>query len=329
MPSSQSGSYPITEKIEFIVADTDAGRRIDQVLAEAVSQLSRARLQAWLKDGTITVDGEVVAPRLKVRGGEQVSGQLPDVATNSDEVLPENISLDIHYEDSDLLVVNKPAGLVMHIAPGNYTGTLQNALLHHDSNLANIPRAGIVHRLDKDTSGLVMISRTLAAHHSLVQQLQDRSVHRQYDAVVIGVPVAGGTIEAPIGRHPVDRKKMAVNERGKPAITHYRVAEKFSRHCHIRVKLETGRTHQIRVHMANMRYPLIGDDVYGGRRQIPGGVGDDVKAAVMRFPRQALNASELGIEHPKTGEFIQWSVPLPDDMQQLINTLKTDAGNDR
>jgi 23S rRNA pseudouridine1911/1915/1917 synthase len=326
LPSSQSGSGPITEQIQFIVADSDAGRRIDQVLADTVTQLSRARLQAWLKDGTITVDGEVVPPRLKVRGGEEVTGQLPQVA-ESDEVLPEAIALDIHYEDSELIVVNKPAGLVMHIAPGNYTGTLQNGLLHHQPALAAIPRAGIVHRLDKDTSGLVMIAKTLEAHHSLVQQLQERSVHRMYDAVVIGVPVAGSTIDEPIGRHPVDRKKMAVSERGKTAITHYRVAEKYARHCHIRVKLETGRTHQIRVHMAHVRYPLIGDDVYGGRRQIPGGVGDEVKAAVRRFPRQALNASELGITHPKTGESLQWTIDLPDDMQQLINILRADAGH--
>ena len=308
------------------MADTDAGRRIDQVLAETVNQLSRARLQAWLKDGTITVDGEVVPPRLKVRGGEEVTGLLPR-AGGSDEVLPEALALDIHYEDSELMVVNKPAGLVMHIAPGNYTGTLQNGLLHHEPALGAIPRAGIVHRLDKNTSGLVMIAKTLEAHHSLVLQLQERSVHRVYDAVVIGVPVAGSTIDEPIGRHPVDRKKMAINERGKTAITHYRVAEKYTRHCHIRVKLETGRTHQIRVHMAHVRYPLIGDNVYGGRRQIPGGVGDEVKASVRAFPRQALNASELGISHPKTGESLQWSIGLPDDMRQLINTLRADAGH--
>lgn len=294
-------------------------------MAEQVEQFSRARLQSWIKSGAITVDGEVVAPRFRVRGGELVEGELEALPGGDSQVSAEHIALDIVYEDDDLLVVNKPARLVMHVAPGNYTGTLQNALLHHHPALEALPRAGIVHRLDKDTTGLVMIAKTLEAHHSLVQQLQERAVHRVYDAVVIGVPVAGATVEEPIGRHPVDRKKMAINERGKHAVTHFRVAEKFTRHCHIRVRLETGRTHQIRVHMAHLRYPLIGDDVYGGRRQIPGNVGQAVKDAVRLFPRQALNASELGIIHPRSTEELQWSVPLPDDMQTLISVLRQDC----
>ncbi len=293
------------------------------MLAGELQQYSRARLQAWLKTGAIVVDGQVVEPKKKVRGGELITGSLtlPD---ESAEVVPEDIPVDIVFEDDSLMVLNKPAGLVMHIAPGNYRGTLQNALLYHRPQIAAVPRAGIVHRLDKDTSGLVMVAKSLESHHLLVQQLQARTVHRVYDAIVTGVPVAGDTIDAPIGRHPVDRKKMAVVESGKPAVTHFRIAAKFKRHCHVRVQLETGRTHQIRVHMAHIRYPLIGDDIYAGRRQIPGGVSDETKAAVVRFPRQALHAAELGIEHPQSGEQMRWQASLPDDMQVLLATLGKD-----
>ncbi len=302
-----------------------SGGRLDRVASDLIDGYSRARLQIWIKDGTITLDGAVVPPRFRVQGGELIFADLPETASADTQVNAQPLALDIHYQDDHLLVINKPAGLVMHTAPGNYSGTLQNGLLHLDPALAGIPRAGIVHRLDKETSGLVMVARTLKAHNSLVQQLQERSVHRVYDAVLVGVPVAGGTVDEPIGRHPVDRKRMSVNEKGKPAITHYRIARKFKRHSHIRVRLETGRTHQIRVHMAHVRYPLIGDVVYGGRRQIPGGVGDAVKDAVMSFPRQALNATELGIEHPDDGRQIKWQVPLPNDMRTLLETLGADA----
>ncbi|MEM7258816.1 MAG: 23S rRNA pseudouridine(1911/1915/1917) synthase RluD [Pseudomonadota bacterium] len=314
----------MSEQIHFEIPDSMAGKRIDQVLASELGSYSRGRLQTWLREGVITVDGLVVEPKKRVSGGEIVAGTL-EPAPPPDTVEPENIPLDILFEDDAVLVINKPAGLVMHIAPGNYTGTLQNALLFHRPDIAAIPRAGIVHRLDKDTSGVLMIAKTLEAHHLLVQQLQARTVHRIYHAVVIGVPVAGTTIDAPIGRHPVDRKKMAVVDHGKPAITHFRVAKKFKRHSHVTVKLETGRTHQIRVHMAHIRYPLIGDDVYGGRRQIPAGLGDLAKTAVMKFPRQALHAAELGIVHPLSGDDMQWSSPLPDDMQRLLNVLTEDS----
>lgn len=302
-----------------------AGSRFDRVASELIEDYSRARLQIWIKDGTITVDGQSVAPRHRVKGGEWLVAELPEYVAPDSVVAAQAIPLDIHYEDEHILVINKPADFVMHTAPGNYEGTLQNGLLSYDPALAGIPRAGIVHRLDKQTSGLVMVARTLIAHNSLVQQLQERTVHRVYDAILTGVPVAGGTIDEPIGRHPVDRKRMSVNERGKSAVTHYRVARKFKRHSHVRVKLETGRTHQIRVHMAHIRYPLIGDVVYGGRRQIPGGVGDDVKTAVMEFPRQALNATELGIQHPADDREMQWTVPLPEDMQQLLGVLVADG----
>lgn len=299
-----------------------SGERLDRVASELIADYSRARLQIWIKDGTLTVDGVVAAPRYRVKGGEWLVANLPDQDLTPGAVEAEPLPLDVHYQDDDLIVINKPAGLVMHTAPGHYGGTLQNGLLHHDPALAGVPRAGIVHRLDKETSGLVMVARTLSAHNSLVQQLQERTVHRLYDAIVIGVPVAGGTVDVPIGRHPVDRKRMSVNERGKPAITHYRVAQKFKRHCHVRVRLETGRTHQIRVHMASIRFPLIGDPVYGGRRQIPGGVSDEVKSAVMKFPRQALNATELGVQHPKSGKELRWEVELPEDMADLLNVLQ-------
>ena len=295
--------------------------RFDKVVAELISDYSRARLQEWIKQGLITLDMAQVVPRHRVHAGQSVVAELPRHAPAQDTVSPEQINLDVQFEDEHLIVINKPAGLVMHTAPGNYHGTLQNGLLFYDSVLASIPRAGIVHRLDKDTSGLVMIARTLSAHNELVKQLQARTVHRIYDAVLTGVPIAGSTINVPIGRHRVDRKRMAVTEAGKVAVTHYRIAEKFERHCHVKVKLETGRTHQIRVHMAHIRHALVGDIVYGGRRQIPAG-NDAARQAVMGFPRQALNASELGIDHPQTGEEMRWQVPLPQDMQTLIETLR-------
>lgn len=297
-----------------------AGQRFDRVVANWLSDYSRARLQTWITQGAITLNGEVVAPKCKVKGSEEVHARLPEPAEAQTRVEPENIPLQIHYSDDQLFVVEKPAGLVMHTAPGNLSGTLQNALLHHDPLLANVPRSGIVHRLDKDTSGLVMIARTLESHFSLVQQLQERSVHRIYDAIVHGEMVAGGTVDEPIGRHPVDRKRMAVNEKGKVAITHYRVLNKFPNHCHIGAKLETGRTHQIRVHMSHIQHPLIGDTVYG-RRNLPGKVSADLKKLILEFPRQALHARELGIVHPKTGEEMRWQQEMPHDMQQLLEGL--------
>ena len=296
------------------------GLRFDRVVADWLHDYSRSRLQAWIGEGVITLNGETVAPKTKLKGGEEVFATLPEPAETSATVEPQNIPLQIHHVDEQLFVIEKPAGMVMHTAPGNYADTMQNALLYQDPQLSGIPRAGIVHRLDKDTSGLVMIARTLESHFSLVQQLQERSVHRIYDAVVHGELVAGGTIDEPIGRHPVDRKRMAVNERGKVAITHYRVLNKFPNHCHIGVKLETGRTHQIRVHMSHIRHPLIGDTVYG-RRNLPANVSDELKHLIVGFPRQALHAKELGIIHPATGEEIRWEMPMPADMQQLLEAL--------
>ena len=307
---------------EIEIPEELAGVRFDRALAKMLSQYSRARLQQWIRAGDIRLNTAIVPTRQAVQTGDLVQVQVDDSVVSDDSVRPEPIDLNVHYEDESVLVINKPVGLVMHVAPGNYTGTMQNALLHHDPGLAAVPRSGIVHRLDKDTSGLVMVARNLSAHNHLVQQLQERRVHRIYDAVVSGVPVSGSTVDEPIGRHPVDRKRMCVNDAGKPAITHFRLVKKYQRHCHIRVQLETGRTHQIRVHMAHIRYPLVGDAVYAGRGRLPGGVSDELRNAIAAFPRHALHARELGIEHPVTGEYIQWDSDLPADMQQLLVALE-------
>lgn len=308
--------------LEAEVLPEQVGRRLDQVLAELFSDYSRSRLTQWLKQGRVLVDGQSRKPRDKVTGGEQI--RLRVVLEPDERFEGEPIPLDIVYEDEALIVLNKPAGLVVHPAAGNWKGTLLNALLHHDEGLAAIPRAGIVHRLDKLTSGLLVVARTLEAQTSLVGQLQERSLTREYDAVVNGVLTGGGSVDEPIGRHPSDRKRMAVNPSGKNAVTHYRVAERFRAHTHIKVKLETGRTHQIRVHMAHLRYPLVGDPVYGGRLRLPPASGEQMQQSLRHFPRQALHASRLGLLHPVSGEYMEWQAPLPEDMVQLIEVLRQD-----
>ncbi|MCW8918522.1 MAG: 23S rRNA pseudouridine(1911/1915/1917) synthase RluD [Gammaproteobacteria bacterium] len=304
------------------VAPEQAGQRLDQVLAELFAEYSRSRLTQWVKQGQVAVDGKQRKPRDKVMGGEQIT--LRVVLERDERFEPEPIDLDIVYEDEAILVINKPAGLVVHPAAGNWQGTLLNALLHHDANLAAVPRAGIVHRLDKETSGLLVVARTLEAQTSLVGQLQERSLTREYDAVINGVLTGGGKVDAPIGRHPVDRKRMAVTQSGKEAVTHYRVAERFRAHTHIKVKLETGRTHQIRVHMASLKHPLVGDPVYGGRLRIPPASGERLQQTLRRFPRQALHATRLGLEHPLSGEYMEWQTALPEDMVQLLEVLRED-----
>ncbi len=301
----------------------DSGRRLDQVLGELFPEFSRARLQRWLKEGKITLDGRNQQPKYKVNGGEQVV--LDAEAEAEGEWQAQAIPLEVVYEDESILVINKPAGLVVHPAAGNRDGTLLNALLHHAPELAQVPRAGIVHRLDKDTTGLLVVARTLAAQAELVRQLQARAFTREYDAVACGVMVAGGSVNEPIGRHPVDRKRMAVRgQGGKEAITHYRVERRFRAHTHVKVRLETGRTHQIRVHLAHIRYPLVGDAVYGGRLRLPSGAEEALVALLRGFHRQALHAALLGLHHPVSGEWLQWQAPLPDDMQQLLSALAED-----
>ncbi|MEJ2646721.1 MAG: 23S rRNA pseudouridine(1911/1915/1917) synthase RluD [Gammaproteobacteria bacterium] len=305
------------------IPDTLAGRRLDQALAELFPDYSRSRLQQWTRAGKVRVDGRPGQVKERVAGGEQVDvdAQLEAEVAPA----PQPIPLAIVYEDEALLVIDKPVGLVVHPAAGNRDGTLQNALLHHDPGLAAVPRAGLVHRLDKDTSGVLVVARTLTAHKRLVEQLQARAFQREYEAVVWGVLTAGGTVDAPIGRHPVDRKRMAVVAGGKPAVTHYRVAERFRAHSRLRVHLETGRTHQIRVHMASVRHPLVGDPVYGGRLRIPAGATEALVAALRGFKRQALHAARLGLVHPLTGESMEWHSPLPADMVGLLEVLRADA----
>jgi len=309
--------------LEAEVPEELAGRRLDQVLAELFADFSRSRLQQWVKEGQVSVDGKQLRPRDKLFGGERIVLTVQLSAESAFE--PEPIPLDIVYEDEALLVINKPAGLVVHPAAGNWKGTLLNALLHHAPALAQVPRAGIVHRLDKDTTGLLVVAKTLESQTALVEQLQARSFTREYDAVVNGVLTGGGTVDAPIGRHPVDRKRMAVVRNGKPAVTHYRLAERFRAHTHIKVQLETGRTHQIRVHMAHQRFPLVGDPVYGGRLRLPPASGEALIQMLRGFPRQALHASRLGLVHPQSGEYMEWQAPLPEDMQNLLTVLREDA----
>ena len=320
----------MSDDSETLTADVPpqmAGRRFDQVLAELFGDYSRSRLQQWIKEGAATLDGNVVRPRDKVMGGEAVALTVRLERESACEAQP--IALDIVYQDEAILVIHKPAGLVVHPAAGNRDGTLQNGLLHLDPTLAAVPRAGIVHRLDKETSGLMVVARTLPAHKDLVEQLQARTVKRQYEAMVVGTFSGGGRVEAAIGRHPVDRKRMAVVRDdapgGKPAITHYRVTERFPGHTWLTVSLETGRTHQIRVHMAHLRHPLIGDPVYGGRLKLPAGCSEPLKAVLRGFKRQALHAARLGLIHPVTGEAMEWEAPMPADMAGLLEALRADA----
>jgi 23S rRNA pseudouridine1911/1915/1917 synthase len=300
-----------------------AGQRLDQALAELLSDYSRTRIKDWIDAGQVLVDGARMRPRDRVLGGEriEVDATLPDAV----EVAPQSIELNIIHQDRHIFVIDKPAGLVVHPGAGNPEGTLQNALLHLDESLAQLPRAGIVHRIDKDTSGLLVVARTLEAHTALVRALEAREVDREYQAVCVGVMTAGGTVDAPIDRHPVDRLKMAVREDGREAVTHYRVIQRFRGHTHIRVELETGRTHQIRVHMAHIRYPLVGDKVYGGRMILPKGATPELISAVREFPRQALHAVRLAFDHPGTRKSVEFSSPLPADMQHLLNVLAADA----
>lgn len=311
-----------TERIDGQIPAACAGMRLDQALAELLPAYSRSRLQQSLKTGQLRVDGALRRPRDPVRGGETVSGELAWAVETV--AAPQDIPLAIVYEDADLLVINKPANLVAHPAAGNHDGTLVNALLHHAPELTALPRAGLVHRLDKDTTGLLVVARSLRAHTALVDQLQARAIEREYLAVVNGAPVAGGAVDAPLGRHPVDRQRMAVTPGGKLAVTHYRVLRRFRAHALLRVKLETGRTHQIRVHMAHIRFPLLGDPVYGGRPRVPPGASPRCIETIQQFRRQALHAERLALTHPATGERLEWRAEIPADLAALLATLAED-----
>ena len=311
-----------TDVFDATIPDEWAGERVDQALAKLFPDYSRSRLQTWLKEGQILVNGEIKRAKDKVLGGEQVRLEVVLASENSWQA--ENIPLNIVYEDEQLLVINKPAGMVVHPAAGNFNGTMLNALLHYAPELEAVPRAGIVHRLDKDTSGVLVVARTLTAQKLLVEQLQQRTFLREYDAIIRGSVTAGNTINQPIGRHPINRKRMAVNEKGKPAITHYRVSERYRLHTKLTVKLETGRTHQIRVHMAYINHPLLGDPVYGGRFKIPAASDDAFVESLKEFRRQALHARHLGLIHPATNEFIDWEVEVPQDMLDIQEVLRLD-----
>ncbi|AUN95156.1 23S rRNA pseudouridine(1911/1915/1917) synthase RluD [Pseudazoarcus pumilus] len=293
------------------------GQRVDRVLAQLFPEHSRTRLQAWLRDGYVLVDGAAREAKHKLRGGEHLSVVEPEAEPLGAE-LPEDIPLAVLFEDAHILVLDKPPGLVVHPGSGNRSGTLLNALLHHAPQLETVPRAGIVHRLDKETSGLMVVAKTLAAQTALVRQLQARDVGRHYLALVHGALAGPGSVDAPVGRHPTHRTKMAVIEGGREARTHYVVRERLRAATLVECRLETGRTHQIRVHMASIGHPLVGDPVYGRRRS-----GDALRDA---FARQALHAFRLALVHPASGEPMQWEVGLPADFAHLLDALRREAG---
>ncbi len=299
-----------------------AGERLDAALAALLPEFSRSRLTSWIKEGLVSADGKSVRPKDKVWGGEHIT-VLAQPDPEETAFTAEDIPLEIVYADTSILVVNKPAGLVVHPGSGNWTGTLLNGLLFAYPELKTIPRAGIVHRLDKDTTGLMVVARTLQAQNNLVQQLQARTVKRHYLAIAQGKLAGEGTVEAPIGRHPRERIKMAVVHSGKPAITHWRALEQFATHTLIECRLETGRTHQIRVHMAHIGHPLAADPVYGGRPRL---TSIELNLALEDFQRQALHARKLSLQHPETGKTMSWKAPIPDDLDTLLLALRVDAG---
>ncbi len=313
----------MTDYLEKFVPSDLSGLRLDIALARMFPDYSRSRLKSWVLQGNVTVDGRIMRPRDSVAGGEQIIVQpQAEVSITS---LPEPLDLDIVFEDEDLIIVNKPAGLVVHPGTGNTHGTLMNGLLNHVAALEALPRAGIVHRLDKDTSGLLLVGKNLTSHTALVRALADRDISRHYLAICIGVLTGGGKVDAPIGRNPADRVKMSVQDQGKPAITHFRVKERFRAHTFVDVQLDTGRTHQIRVHFAHRRNPLVGDQVYGGRLAMPAGATEELRESLRCFKRQALHATRLSFVHPKSGETIEQLVGPPQDLNDLLNIMRTDV----
>lgn len=316
----------MAEKIQHqdIVPDSCLGKRFDQTLAEMFPDYSRSRLKEWILAGQVSVNGDALTiPREKMYGGEQI-----EIITEVEADIrfdPQDIPLNIVYEDDDILVINKPVGLVVHPGAGNPDGTLLNGLLHYCPQLDVVPRAGIVHRLDKDTTGLMVVAKTIAAQTNLVESLQAREITREYEAIACGVMTAGGVVDAPIGRHSTKRTHMAVSMMGRPSVTHYRVMEKFRLHTRLRLRLETGRTHQIRVHMSHITHPLVGDPVYGGRPRPPRNATTELREVLKDFKRQALHAAMLSLFHPITGEQMTWHAEIPQDMVNLTNILREDS----
>ncbi len=297
------------------------GQRVDVVLAKIFPDYSRSQLSSWLKDGSITLNQRHYKPKDKLLGGEHITLRVL-FTENQGTCLAENIPLDIVFEDEQILIINKPAGLVVHPGAGNPGHTLVNALLHHEPGLHHLPRAGIVHRLDKDTTGLLIVAKTLTAHTSLIRQMQAREIQRQYLTLVYGHVIAGGTIDTFFGRHPHNRLKMAVCQQGKQAITHYTVNKRYESFTLLDVSLMTGRTHQIRVHMAHINHPVVGDQVYAGRNRIPAGLSEELRTAIQQFKRQALHAGLLSLDHPETGQRLTFTAPLPEDFKSLLTLLE-------
>jgi 23S rRNA pseudouridine1911/1915/1917 synthase len=315
-PEENFSDYNPNAPLQFAIPLDCAGLRLDQALARMLPEYSRSRLQSWIESGAAMLDGNVATIKQKVWGGEAVS-LLPTADPYETSFAAEDIALDIVFEDDAIIIINKPAGLVVHPGSGNWQGTLLNALLHHAPQLATIPRAGIVHRLDKDTSGLMVVAKTLPAQTDLVRQLQARTVKREYLAIVQGIIAYDDTVDAPIGRHPQQRIKMAIVHNGKAAVTHFEVLERFKAQSLVLCRLETGRTHQIRVHMQSIAHPLLGDPVYGGKSKVAGVLAEAIKA----LGRQALHATRLGLVHPVSGEEMSWEVELPEDMERLLDVL--------
>lgn len=308
--------------LQFQLDESYLGQRIDQVAALIWSDFSREKLKQWLKDGHLLVNGNTVKPKYKCEGNELLSLNVElEAQTNSQ---PENIPLDIVYEDDDILVINKPVGIVVHPGAGNITGTLVNALLFHYPKSAELSRAGLVHRIDKDTSGLLVVAKNLEAQFDLSKQLANKSVYRIYDVVVYGNIIAGGTIDEPIKRHPVDRVKMTVLPGGKDAVTHYNVKERFQHFTRVQARLETGRTHQIRVHFSYIGHGLIGDPVYMPRVRVPAGASELLNETLRGFKRQALHAAKLGLVHPRTKQDMMFEAPWPEDFSQLVDVLRSE-----
>ena len=305
-----------------VIPAKQAGRRFDQAAAELLADFSRSRLKVWIERGDLTLSGRQVEPKTRVREGEELAldVELEPVIL----VEPQAIPLVVVHEDEACLVIDKPSNLLVHPGAGNPSGTLQNALLHLDPRLAAVPRAGIVHRLDKDTSGLLVVARTLDAHKVLVEKVERRQIERVYEGICQRVLTGGGVVEAPIGRHPRDRLRMSVREGGRPALTRYWVLERFRAHTHLRIQLTTGRTHQIRVHCAHLRAPLVGDPLYGGRPRLPKSPEPRLREQLQAFPRQALHAKRLAFQHPISSEELAFESALPEDMTELLHALRAD-----
>ena len=307
------------ETLTIIIPERMTGDRLDVALSEMLPDYSRSKITAWIKSGDALINNKAFKPKDKVNGSQIVILSLNKKQNN--DWSAENIALNIVFEDEDIIIINKPFGLVTHPGAGNWNGTLANALLYYDSELSKLDRAGIVHRLDKNTSGLMVIARNEKSQKYLVEQLQSHSVAREYSAIVYGHMISGGSINDPIGRDPKDRIKQAVSSNGKDATTHYRVIDRFKSHTHVKAILETGRTHQIRVHLSHIGYPLLGDPMYGGRVRFPKKASEILKESLLGFKRQALHSKKLTLNHPSTGELMSWKSPLPDDMLKLLNIL--------